>query len=92
MVKYDIVGHLETMMEDQIFIIHEAKVQDKIKPRWRHKTNPFSNDGSNGVSDLAKVYFSQLSRSDVEKLYEKYRLDFELFDYNEKQYYEYVSY
>lgn len=91
MVKYDIVGRLETMMEDQLFIIHEANLQDKIKPRWRHKTNPFSNDGKTGVSDLAKVYFSQLSRSDVGKLYEKYRLDFELFDYDEKDYHKYVT-
>lgn len=90
MVKYNIIGKLETMMEDQMFIIHVANLQDQITPRWRHKTNPFA-ASTEGVSEVAKVYFSQLSENEVRELYKKYQLDFELFGYSEKEYYKYVS-
>lgn len=78
------------MQRDQFLIIYTAHLQDKIKPHWRHKTNPFAPTGHNKVSEVAKIYFSQLNDSDVKELYEKYRLDFELFQYDATEYYKYV--
>lgn len=80
------------MLEDQIFIIYSADLQHKITPRWRHKTNPFSSRAkAEDVSEIAKVYFSQLNQQEVEELFKKYQLDFELFGYSEKEYYKYAS-
>lgn len=90
LLKYDIIGKVETMQQDQLLIIYTANLQDKIKPHWRHKTNPFAPTGYNEVSEVSKIYFSQLYKSDVKQLYEKYKLDFELFQYDAAKYYKYV--
>lgn len=90
LLKYDIIGKVETMQQDQLLIIYTANLQDKIEPQWRHKTNPFAPTGYNEVSEISKIYFSQLYESDVKQLYEKYKLDFELFQYDAAKYYKYV--
>lgn len=87
---YDIIGKVETMLQDQLFIIHTAGLQNKIKPHWRHKTNPFNQTNSHRISEIAKIYFTQLNKSDVKELYEKYKLDFKLFQYDETEYYTYA--
>lgn len=43
------------------------------------------------VSSLAKIYFSQLSTEEISKLYEKYKVDFELFEYDHSPYYKYSN-
>ena len=37
--------------------------------------------------DLAKKYFSELDKTMVRKLYEFYKVDFEMFDYNPDEYF-----
>lgn len=59
-----------------------ANLQHLIKPRWQHKTT---------VNDVAKMYYSQLSRSDIQRLYQKYQLDFELFNYSIADYVKYAK-
>ena len=39
--------------------------------------------------ELAMKYFSELSLETVEKLYEVYKVDFEMFGYSPQLYYEY---
>ncbi|RLU14792.1 hypothetical protein DMN91_012679 [Ooceraea biroi] len=82
LVKYDIIAKVESMWRDQVYAINKLGLQDKIKPRWRH---------SNGYTNVSKVYFSQLDRATVQKLYEKLKLDFELFNYTPDTYYEYAT-
>ncbi len=79
------------MLQDQLLILHAANVHEKIMPNWQHKTNPFNETIQNEVSEIAKIYFSQLNASDLKRLYEKYKLDFELFQYDAAKYYEYVD-
>ncbi|KZC14001.1 Carbohydrate sulfotransferase 11 [Dufourea novaeangliae] len=81
-VHYDIVAKVETLWRDQIYAIHKLGLQEVIKPRWRH---------NGGYSNASRIYFSQLSRDMVEKLYDKFKLDFELFDYSPDDYYQYSS-
>lgn len=88
--QYNVIGKVETMMQDQLLIINSSRLQNKLQPHWRHRTNPFD-QSENGVSKVAKIYFSQLNETDVRELYEKYKLDFLLFDYSEKSYFQYVS-
>ncbi|XP_034195496.2 carbohydrate sulfotransferase 11 [Osmia lignaria lignaria] len=81
-VNYDIIAKVETLWRDQIYTIHKLQLQEVIKPRWRH---------SGGYSNASRIYFSQLNRDMVEKLYEKFKLDFELFDYSPKVYFQYAT-
>ncbi|XP_061932413.1 carbohydrate sulfotransferase 11-like isoform X1 [Apis cerana] len=81
-VDYDIIAKVETLYQDQIYAIHKLNLQGIIKPRWQHNRNH---------SNASKIYFSQLNRDMVEKLYEKFKLDFELFDYSPYEYYQYVT-
>ena len=45
-----------------------------------------SDNGRKNSHDFLKKYFGQLTKLDVLKLYEMYRLDFELFDYSPEIY------
>lgn len=73
---------METLWRDQVYAINKLGLQGAIKPRWRH---------SNRHSNASGIYFSQLNRPTVRRLYEKLRLDFELFDYSPETYYQYAT-
>jgi hypothetical protein len=85
LLNYDIIAKVETMLRDQVYIIRAARLQGLIRPRWRHKT--YQEEGK----DASKRYFSQLSKQEVKRLYEKYKLDFELFDYKIDDYLQYAT-
>ncbi|KAK9308381.1 hypothetical protein QLX08_001564 [Tetragonisca angustula] len=82
LVDYDIIAKIETLWLDQYYTIHKLHLQDTIKPRWRH---------SSGYENASKIYFGQLNRDLIQKLYEKFQLDFELFDYSPNDYYQYAT-
>nr|XP_012140692.1 PREDICTED: carbohydrate sulfotransferase 11-like [Megachile rotundata] len=82
LVNYDIIAKVETLWRDQIYTIHKLRLQEVIKPRWRH---------SGGHSNVSRIYFRQLNRDMVKRLYEKFKLDFELFDYSPDVYYQYTT-
>ena len=73
-VPYTVIGRLETMEEDLLYIGQMAGVQFRLE-----KMNP-SSGGS--TSDKAREYFSQLDREVVLQLYELYKVDFEMFGYS----------
>nr|CAD7404804.1 unnamed protein product [Timema poppensis] len=83
LLKYDIIAKVESLLRDQVYVIRSAGLQEQVRPRWRHKTKEESNE-------IAKRYFSQLTKEQVLKLYEKYKVDFELFDYKADLYLEYA--
>ncbi|RZF40956.1 hypothetical protein LSTR_LSTR013211 [Laodelphax striatellus] len=85
LLKYDLIAKVETFFRDQIYIIRALDVQNIIKPTWKHQTKD-----SHSSNKISKIYFSQLTRLEIEQLYEKYKLDFELFDYTPDAYYSYV--
>ena len=65
---------LENLAQDLLFIGQMAGVQfEKVVT-----LNPSSGE----TSELAKEYFSQIHKQDVEKLYQFYKFDFDLFDYD----------
>ncbi|XP_076179445.1 carbohydrate sulfotransferase 11 [Ptiloglossa arizonensis] len=82
-VDYDVIAKVETLWRDQIYTIHKLGLQEVIKPRWQH---------SGGHSNASRIYFSQLSRDMVHKLYGKFKLDFDLFDYSPDIYYQFTTY
>ncbi|XP_039297166.1 carbohydrate sulfotransferase 11 isoform X2 [Nilaparvata lugens] len=85
LLKYDFIAKVETLFRDQMYIIRALDVQQIIKPTWKHQTK-----GSHSIDTISKAYFSQLTRLQIEKLYKKYKLDFELFDYIPDVYYNYA--
>ncbi|XP_046468972.1 carbohydrate sulfotransferase 11 isoform X2 [Neodiprion pinetum] len=83
LIRFNIIAKVETLWRDQIFAIHELGMENQLTPKWRH-----SNAGS---SSAAEIYFTQLTPNLVRQLYEKFKLDFELFDYSPMDYYEYAT-
>lgn len=77
---------METLQQDQIYTLRAARVDHLVRPKWQHRTVPRGKT----TSDIARMYFSQLTQTDVQKLYQKYQLDFELFGYDTKTYLEYA--
>ncbi|XP_043471620.1 carbohydrate sulfotransferase 9-like [Leptopilina heterotoma] len=82
LLNYDFIAKVETLWQDQIFTIHKLKLDKKIKPNWRH---------NNGQSNASRIYFSQLNKDMVQRLYKKFQLDFELFGYSPDEYYNYAT-
>ncbi|XP_051165433.1 carbohydrate sulfotransferase 11-like [Leptopilina boulardi] len=82
LLNYDFIAKVETLWNDQLFTIYKLKLDEKIKPHWRH---------SNGQTNASKIYFSQLNKDMVYKLYKKFQLDFELFDYSPDEYFNYAT-
>ena len=73
-VDYKAVVKLENMAQDLLFIGQMAGVHfEKVG---------ILNPSSGETSELAMEYFSLIHKEDVERLYELYKFDFEMFDYD----------
>jgi len=88
LVNYDFIAKVETYTEDQEQVIAQMNFDANIvKPKWKHKTGvrSYSNSGFNGINSMSthtlNYMTSQLTEDQISRLYEKYRLDFELFSY-----------
>ncbi|KAG7170721.1 Carbohydrate sulfotransferase 11-like 11 [Homarus americanus] len=68
------------MGEDSQYIIKQLGLEDSLQVEWIHRTS------NTKTSDIASTYFSQLTANQVDQLYQKYRLDFELFGYDYEDY------
>ncbi|XP_066951992.1 carbohydrate sulfotransferase 11-like [Macrobrachium rosenbergii] len=76
-VDYNVIIKLETMTEDEKFLITISNLEElkELKSQeWRHLNNATS-------MDVAPEFYSQLSRTQIKQLYQRYLLDFLLFDY-----------
>ena len=81
-ISYDVIGKLETFSEDVAYIICKNKL-DSILPLQRTLVKKNANNYKNqNISD----YFSQLSNTQIQKLYNVYQIDFELFNYDSTNY------
>lgn len=74
--RYTVIAKMETFSEDTQFVINELGLDDELTVEWRHPS------GSDTSDDTAERYYSLLTTEQVDELYQKYRLDFELFDYD----------
>jgi len=79
-VKFDIIAKFETLEEDQRFLIDKAGLSTAIRPE--HKN---SGKGKN-TNELLLSYYAQLTKSQVKGLFQVFKYDFELFDYNPDEY------
>lgn len=81
LVKFDVILKFETLDEDQRYLIEKASLNGVIKPE--HKN---SGKGKN-TQELLMSYYAQLKKSQVKGLYEIFKFDFEVFDYNPNEYF-----
>jgi len=81
--KFDIIVKMETFKRDTDFILYQRDLNDIIS---------FSNKQPKVKSkDLRRQFFSQLSKNMVKTLYDKYRVDFEMFEYDISEFIKYAT-
>lgn len=83
LVRYDFVAKVETLTEDQLFFIHSLNLPSWVTPTRRHSSPKKS-------SNISKDYYSQITKTQINKLYEKFKLDFEMFNYSVNPYLQYA--
>jgi len=77
-VKYDVIMKLETHTEDEKWLINTKNLTQLSKVRdWRHLS-------SNKA--LREQLLAQLSKAQLEAIYENYKVDFEMFNYSMDKY------
>merc|ERR1712179_881520 len=84
--KFDVIVKMETFHRDTQFILSQRALEDEVSLRKKH-----SSTKSQDSKDDARTMFSQLSKHMVRALYDKYRLDFQMFDYDIKDFIQYAS-
>ena len=77
LIDYDFIVHFETLKEDVDLLL--TAIGEETGPEWKHST--YSNAKSSRTA-LIQSYYDQLSEQTIGKLYDKYRVDFELFGYS----------
>lgn len=85
LVDYDVIAKFETLERDQRYIIQKRKLEKKIEVSWKHLTK------GKKTAETVKKYFATITKEQLLKLYEKYRIDFELFNYSIDDYLFYVK-
>ena len=83
--NFNFVGKLETESSDRKFLLDLFHLN--VTRRGIHLNNRNRGNLGKSTSKVAKDYFKTLSKNEIEKFYEIYRLDFEMFGYDFKKYY-----
>ncbi|XP_050740418.1 carbohydrate sulfotransferase 11-like isoform X3 [Eriocheir sinensis] len=81
---YDVIAHVETLAEDQEFVIRELGLQDLLRPAHTHASRF---DGYNDTSEAAESYFRKVPLELIESLAKLLRPDFEMFGYSPHKYF-----
>ncbi|EDV57849.1 carbohydrate sulfotransferase 11 [Drosophila erecta] len=94
-VNFTIIGKTETFQRDSEFIIRQAGLESLLLGLGKlpqRKQRKIGNQARSGIKSEALVerYFADLDRSTLDQLLKIYRIDFELFDYDYRRYYDMV--
>ena len=80
--NYDLIGKMETFTQDSNYIMEKIGMKSpKIVVAEKEHVS-----SGNSSEEMAKNLFARLPNDLIEKLYDLYKLDFEMFDYEYKQY------
>merc|ERR1711892_626085 len=82
--KFDVIVKMDTFNRDTQFILNQRDLKDISL----HKKNSAKSKKEN---DLSKRLFSQISKKMVKALKEKFRIDFEMFEYDSGEFVRYAS-
>ncbi|CAL4068496.1 unnamed protein product, partial [Meganyctiphanes norvegica] len=80
-INYNFIIRFENLQTESYNFIEYLNRTEQIKPRWDNPTK-----GGVTTTAVACSYFSQLTSEMVDKLVDKYRKDFELFQYSPSDY------
>lgn len=78
-INYTFVGHFETLYWD----IHLLANKTGLTSKWDDKSDYFQSSTYRAVSE---EYFATVDKDVIRKLYQRYKLDFELFGYSPDDY------
>ncbi|XP_063965460.1 carbohydrate sulfotransferase 10-like [Lytechinus pictus] len=74
-IKYDYIGHLETIAQDAKFMIKELQLDSLVEYPSKENSHPTNS------TTLFEQDFLNLPKQTIQKLWEIYKKDFEIFDY-----------
>jgi len=83
--KYDMIGKLETGFDDFTYLWKKADLDSKAPIPWFHAGLTSEKDEEEKHLTKMKSFYSKVPRSTLIRVYEVYKLDFELFDYDFNQ-------
>ena len=80
--SYDLVLHFEYLNEEQPYLLRQLGLENFGSPdKWLQHVNP------NPLTAQQRMeYFAMLDESEIQDLYNFYKLDFDLFEYDLKSY------
>ncbi|EDW76739.1 uncharacterized protein Dwil_GK19720, isoform A [Drosophila willistoni] len=81
LIKFDMILKFESLTEDQLYLIEKTGLKRVIAPVWRNMGK-----GGRKTHELQQQFYAQLTRQEMLELYEYYKYDFELFDYDIQEY------
>ena len=76
--NYDIIGKMETFSRDTEHIMSKIGMKDDDLSYHEHKS------AGDSTEHLTLELFSKLPKSLVKQLYQRYKIDFEMFEYDAK--------
>ena len=82
-IRFNVIGKFETMKEDVEYIGNASNLD--ISPSSFPRVNSHSTN-SNEQKLLSLRYFQEIDEESVKKLYDIYKIDFEMFDYSVDDY------
>ena len=82
-IEYDVLGRMETFNEDVKYIFLKKNLEKDLS---LSQATSSKNSAQSKTEEITKEYFNQLSKQQIDELYEFYRMDFELFAYEVKTY------
>lgn len=74
-IEYDYIAKVETLPEDSIYFLLSNGFSSHLQNYANHATN------SSSLTSVLQ-YYSSLSEESKDKLYQRYKVDFQLFDYD----------
>ena len=77
--NYQFIGKIETFEKDSKYVMERVGMNTSKIPEKNKRRNLSS---GNSTEEMTKYLFSHLPNTLMQKLYDSYKIDFEMFDYH----------
>ena len=82
-IQYDVIVKMESFREDSQYLIQSAGLGNTIKVEW------YNYKGTD--DEIRKKYYSKIPKETLKKVYEKFKWDFKMFQYDPNEYYKFAN-